>query len=138
MRWALLAAATAGLLWAAWAYGAITAIWDADPTYLTSGIFGCFLIAFTALGLGYHTLFTFIGQRLVYLGLIGTVLGFVIALSGVDPERAGDIAAVGPMVGKLVEGLGVALYTTLVGAVATLWLDLCELVHGTPRRRRIS
>ncbi len=59
---------------------------------------------------------------LVMLGLIGTVLGFIIALSGVDPERAGDISAIGPMVSTLIEGMSTALYTTLVGAVLNLWL----------------
>ena len=59
---------------------------------------------------------------LVLLGLIGTVVGFIIALSGVDPEKASDIKAVSPMVSTLVEGMSTALYTTLVGAVLNLWL----------------
>jgi hypothetical protein len=63
-----------------------------------------------------------IGNTLVLLGLIGTVLGFIIALSGVDPARAADIAAVGPMVSTLVSGMSTALYTTLVGAVLNVWL----------------
>jgi hypothetical protein len=63
-----------------------------------------------------------IGNTLVLLGLIGTVLGFIVALSGVDPARAADIAAVGPMVSTLVSGMSTALYTTLVGAVLNVWL----------------
>ncbi len=63
-----------------------------------------------------------LGGVLVLLGLIGTVLGFVIALSGVDPAAAADVSAIAPMVSSLVAGLGVALYTTLVGAVLNLWL----------------
>lgn len=63
-----------------------------------------------------------IAGSLVLLGLIGTVLGFIIALSGVDPERAGDVSAIGPMVSTLIEGMSTALYTTLVGAVLNLWL----------------
>ena len=43
-----------------------------------------------------------IANSLVLLGLIGTVLGFIIALSGVDPERAADISAIAPMVSTLV------------------------------------
>ncbi len=61
-------------------------------------------------------------NALVLLGLIGTVLGFIIALSGVDPDLASDIAAVGPMVSTLIEGMAVALYTTLTGAVLNIWL----------------
>ncbi len=63
-----------------------------------------------------------IGNSLVVLGLIGTVIGFIIALSGVDPDTVGDVKAVGPMVSTLIQGMSVALYTTLVGAVLNIWL----------------
>lgn len=63
-----------------------------------------------------------IANSLVLLGLIGTVIGFVIALSGVDASTAGDPSAIAPMVGSLIRGMGVALYTTLAGAVLNLWL----------------
>ena len=63
-----------------------------------------------------------IGNSLVVLGLIGTVIGFIIALSGVDPETVGDVKAVGPMVSTLIQGMSVALYTTLVGSVLNIWL----------------
>lgn len=63
-----------------------------------------------------------IANSLVLLGLIGTVLGFIIALSGVDPDLAADIGAVGPMVSTLIEGMAVALYTTLAGSVLSVWL----------------
>ena len=61
-------------------------------------------------------------NSLVILGLIGTVIGFIIALSGVDPENASDINAVTPMISTLVAGMSTALYTTLVGAVLNIWL----------------
>ena len=63
-----------------------------------------------------------LANSLVLLGLIGTVLGFIIALSGVDPEQAGDVRNVAPMVSELIRGMSVALYTTLVGSVLNLWL----------------
>jgi biopolymer transport protein ExbB/TolQ len=59
---------------------------------------------------------------LVILGLIGTVVGFIVALSGVDPEKAGDVQEIQPMVAVLIQGLSVALYTTLVGAILNVWL----------------
>ena len=61
-------------------------------------------------------------NSLVLLGLIGTVIGFIIALSGVDPAKAGDFNSVAPMVSTLIEGMSTALYTTLVGAVLNVWL----------------
>jgi hypothetical protein len=65
-----------------------------------------------------------IANSLVFLGLIGTVIGFIIALSGVDPATAGDVNAIGPMVSALIGGMSVALYTTLVGAILNVWLML--------------
>jgi hypothetical protein len=61
-------------------------------------------------------------NSLVMLGLIGTVVGFIIALSGVDPDKAQDFQAVSPMVSTLIEGMSTALYTTLAGAVLNVWL----------------
>lgn len=63
-----------------------------------------------------------IANSLVILGLIGTVLGFIIALSGVDPENASDVSAISPMVATLIDGMSTALYTTLVGSVLNVWL----------------
>lgn len=65
-----------------------------------------------------------IANTLVLLGLIGTVVGFIIALSGVDPTRAGDVRSIAPMVANLIDGMSVALFTTLVGAVLNVWLML--------------
>lgn len=74
-----------------------------------------------------------IANSLVLLGLIGTVVGFIIALSGVEPEAVSDVKAVAPMVSTLIQGMSVALYTTLVGAVLNIWLTVNYqiLVTGT-------
>jgi hypothetical protein len=76
-----------------------------------------------------------IANSLVILGLIGTVLGFIIALAGVDPETAADVSSIGPMVSTLIDGMSVALYTTLVGSVLNVWLmlDYRILEGGTIR-----
>jgi MotA/TolQ/ExbB proton channel family len=63
-----------------------------------------------------------IANSLVLLGLIGTVVGFIIALSGVRPEVVSDVGAIGPMVSTLIGGMSVALYTTLVGSLLNVWL----------------
>jgi MotA/TolQ/ExbB proton channel family len=72
-----------------------------------------------------------IANSLVLLGLIGTVIGFVIALSGVRPELASDINAIGPMVSTLISGMSIALHTTLVGSLLHLWLMInVRLLEG--------
>ena len=63
-----------------------------------------------------------IANTLVFLGLIGTVIGFIVALSSVEPEVIGSVRQIAPMVSSLIEGMGIALYTTLVGAVLHVWL----------------
>ena len=72
-----------------------------------------------------------IASTLVVLGLIGTVIGFIIALSGVRPEAAGDASAIGPMVSTLIVGMSVALFTTLVGAVFNVWLMVAHQILAT-------
>ena len=63
-----------------------------------------------------------IANSLVLLGLTGTVIGFIIALSGVHPDAAADVSAIGPMISTLIEGMSIALYTTLVGSLLNVWL----------------
>lgn len=63
-----------------------------------------------------------IASMLVLLGLIGTIIGFVIALSGVNQDAVSDPTAIGPMVATLLHGMAMALFKTLVGSVLNLWL----------------
>jgi hypothetical protein len=63
-----------------------------------------------------------IANTLVLLGLIGTVVGFIMALAQVNADSVNDAGAISGMVATLIEGMGVALYTTLVGAVLNIWL----------------
>ena len=77
-------------------------------------------------------------NALVFLGLIGTVIGFIIALSGVDPDAASDAAKVGGMVATLINGMSVALNTTLVGSVLYVWLIVNYRVLATGTIRLLT
>lgn len=74
-----------------------------------------------------------IANSLIFMGLIGTVIGFIIALSGVDPAAMTEVENVTAMVSTLINGMSVAMYTTLVGAVLYVWLNINFriLVSGT-------
>ena len=63
-----------------------------------------------------------IANTLVLLGLIGTVVGFIMSLSAVDPSAGSDTDAIAPAIAQLIGGMSVALYTTLVGSVLHIWL----------------
>lgn len=96
----------------------------ADQTGLTFLIAAVFLIGLWLVWQERWGAVRWIGGTLVFLGLLGTVVGFIVALSGVDPQKAGDVAAISPMVSALLRGMATALYTTLVGSVAYLWLSV--------------
>ncbi|MDC0158810.1 MotA/TolQ/ExbB proton channel family protein [Rhodospirillaceae bacterium] len=65
-----------------------------------------------------------IANTLIFLGLIGTVIGFIIALSAVDPNIAAEAENVASVIAMLIDGMSVALNTTLVGATLYLWLTV--------------
>jgi hypothetical protein len=72
-----------------------------------------------------------IAGSLVFLGLIGTVIGFIIALSGVDAKAITEVENVAPMVSTLINGMSIALYTTLLGAVLNIWLTVNHRILAT-------
>ena len=65
------------------------------------------------------------------LGLIGTVIGFSIALSGVDPSGLMDASGVKGSVGSLVAGMRVALTTTIAGAILGMWNEVNQRILST-------
>ena len=74
----------------------------------------------------------FFSDVLMRLGLIGTVIGFVLMLSTVFQLKDNDIQALQQLLGTMGSGMQVALYTTLSGLGCGLlisfqcqWLDRC-------------
>lgn len=60
-------------------------------------------------------------DTLVGLGLIGTVVGFSIALSGVEEGALTNAAGVSAALGPLMIGMKIALNTTILGSVLGMW-----------------
>jgi len=77
------------------------------------------------------TIVRHIANTLVLLGLIGTVVGFIIALSSVDPGASADSDTIAPVIARLINGMSVALYTTLVGSVLHIWLIINHRILTT-------
>ena len=61
---------------------------------------------------------------LMRLGLIGTVVGFIMALSGVGLESFNSADSVQESVGSLIPGMRVALFTTLLGMILGSWVEV--------------
>jgi hypothetical protein len=121
-RWWLAHIVLLALVFAAHQAGLVVQTWRADQTYLTAIIAVVWGLGILASAFNHWDAVEWLAQRCFQLGLIGTVLGFIIALSGVDPEQAQNLAATKAMVATLIIGMSTALYTTLLGAPANLWL----------------
>lgn len=63
-------------------------------------------------------------EWLVALGLLGTVIGFSMALSGIDQGAAANASGAQSAVTALMQGMRVALNTTLLGAALALWHEV--------------
>ncbi len=79
-----------------------------------------------------HSTGWFLSDILIRLGLIGTVIGFVLMLSTIYQVKDNDIEALQTLLGTMGSGMQVALYTTLTGlggamliSIQCQWLDRC-------------
>jgi MotA/TolQ/ExbB proton channel family len=60
----------------------------------------------------------------IKLGLLGTVVGFIVMATQIGNMPSFDIDQVQNLLKKMTQGMAIALYTTLVGLLANLWLGL--------------
>lgn len=77
---------------------------------------------------GPHELGWFIVNGLIKLGLLGTVIGFIVMLATVDSATSFDVAAVQQLLVGMSQGMRVALYTTLAGLTTSMVLSLHYLL----------
>lgn len=66
-----------------------------------------------------------VADSLVLLGLIGTVLGFIHAFAGMDGGVVSDTGKASEVIAAAMQGMSIALYTTLIGTIANVWLMAC-------------
>jgi hypothetical protein len=64
----------------------------------------------------------FLGNALVYLGMVGTVLGLIITVSDLTVDGAQDFESFKAIISAIYIGSGTALYTNLLACVGYLWL----------------
>ena len=60
----------------------------------------------------------------IKLGLLGTVVGFIVMASQLGQSKVFELAEVQLLLKQMTSGMAIALYTTLAGLVANLWLGL--------------
>ncbi len=70
------------------------------------------------------------------LGMLGTVLGFSLALSGIDVESLQDPAVLSAEIGEFLGQVSFAIDTTLIGLSAAMVMEsldkVREILHGPP------
>ena len=60
---------------------------------------------------------------MIKLGLLGTVIGFIVMLSSVSGLENLTIADVKDLMQKMTEGMGIAMSTTLIGLIGSMLLS---------------
>jgi biopolymer transport protein ExbB/TolQ len=66
----------------------------------------------------------FVSDTLMKLGLLGTVIGFIIMLAPISTLDAADKVAMKSSMGLMSDGMGVAMYTTLAGLVGSIFVRI--------------
>ncbi|HKW52070.1 MAG TPA: hypothetical protein VJO12_00140 [Stellaceae bacterium] len=120
-RFAVLNLIGAALLAAAWAEGLLLKPYQADTSrmcYLITVLFSWGLIC--CLRKDWQSV-RWAGNALVYLGMVGTVLGLIITVSDLSVDKQGfdDFKQV---VSSIYIGSATALYTNLLACIGYLWL----------------
>ena len=65
-----------------------------------------------------------LATHVVRIGLLGTVIGLIIAFSAAKAGGSADPNEIRPMIAAVVDGMYVSLYATLLGIVTNLWLKI--------------
>ena len=120
----------AGMLWTLYALGYLDRILG---NVLTAWFFGIIVIivmfvealAFTGRNVDVH----FWSWLTTGLGMLGTVLGFSLALGGIDVEALQDPAALSAEIGDFLKHVAFAIDTTLVGLSAAMTMEALAKVR---------
>jgi hypothetical protein len=112
-------------------FGSYDFLLENDSTYISFAIVGIWAVA--SVLIGWHTyrdeiakeMFWFTAESCMTLGMIGTVLGFIMmlgdSLQNIDP---GNIESMKIAISSMAQGMSTALLTTLAGLIASLFLRI--------------
>ncbi len=145
LRWWLLFCTSCAAMFVAYSFGFIDALLAKDITRLSFAILGVFFLSSMYVGwLTYKrnkgatvkvgvNIGWFITELLLALGMIGTVIGFILMLGGsFESLNISDTGSVKTALTDMAIGMSTALYTTLVGMVCSQILKV-QLVNVESR-----
>jgi len=110
------------LLGAAWAEGLLFKPFIADTSGMCYLMTALFLAGLVAVYRQDWQTVRWAGNALVYLGMVGTVLGLIMTVSNLTVDKAQDFDSFKEIVTAIYIGSGTALYTNLVACIGYLWL----------------
>jgi MotA/TolQ/ExbB proton channel family len=73
---------------------------------------------------GAHETAWWFAAAVIKLGLLGTVVGFIVMATQIGRMPSFDLDQVQNLLKQMTQGMAIALYTTLVGLIANLWLGV--------------
>ena len=121
-RFAVINLVGVALLAAAWAEGVLLKPYRADESGMSYLITVLFLAALVAVARKDWQTVRWAGNALVYLGMVGTVLGLIITVSDLTVDKAQSFESFKAIVTAIYVGSGTALYTNLLACIGYLWL----------------
>lgn len=143
LRWWVIASFICIASYFLYQFGICEEIWRTDSTFISAGIVGAFSVMSIWCGiktfvLGHavqkdkKSLITqvtnqekigwFMADLFTMLGFVGTIWGMIVALKGFAGVNPSEIESVQRLISSLVQGVSIALYTTLTGLVCSLLL----------------
>jgi NADH:ubiquinone oxidoreductase subunit 2 (subunit N) len=121
-RFAVINLVGVALLAAAWAEGLLLKPYRADESGMCYLITILFLAGLVAVARKDWQAVRWAGNALVYLGMVGTVLGLIMTVSDLSADKAQSFESFKTIVTAIYVGAGVALYTNLLACIGYLWL----------------
>jgi hypothetical protein len=101
--------------------GVVSTAFENDALYINEAILVVFVIGMLG------AIFKWRGTQwcadtLVGLGFFGTLFGVWSAFGSIKPENIVDVQSVVPILANLISGIGVAIWTTMIGLYFYTWL----------------
>lgn len=121
-RFAVLNLIGAALLLASWAEGVLYRPYEADRSGMCWLITALFAWGLFCVARGDWQSVRWSGNALVYLGMVGTVLGLIITVSDLSGDKGKSLDDFKQVVTAIYVGSATALYTNLLACIGYLWL----------------
>jgi hypothetical protein len=121
-RFAIINLVGVALLAAAWAEDLLLKPYRADDSGMCYLITVLFVVGLIAVSRKDWQTVRWTGNTLVYLGMVGTVLGLIMTVSDLSVDKAQSFESFKAIITSIYVGAGIALYTNLLACIGYLWL----------------